>query len=56
MSRRFVYETSSEDRARNIGAIIIRMKDLLHVNGVDEASAAVVVGQVARNLLKIPKK
>ena len=45
---------TSEDLARNIGAIIIRMKDLLHVNGVDEASAALVVGQVALNLLKIP--
>ena len=41
-------------RSRNIGAIIIGIKDLLHVNGVDEASAALVVGQVALNLLKIP--
>ena len=41
---------------RNIGAIIIGIKDLLHVKSVDEASAALVVGQVALNLLKIPTR
>ena len=45
-----------EDLARNIGAIIIGIKDLLHVKSVDEASAALVVGQVALNLLKIPTR
>ena len=47
---------TSEDLARNIGAIIIGIKDLLHVKSVDEASAALVVGQVALNLLKIPTR
>ena len=39
-----------KDRATSVRAVIIGMKELLHVNGVDEARAALMVGRVAMDL------
>ena len=39
-----------KDRATSVGAVIIGMKELLRVNGVDEARAALMVGRVAMDL------
>ena len=46
---------SRENRATCIGAIIGGLKDLCHMNGINEAQAALMIGRVAMDLCQIQK-